>query len=306
VTKTALVTGASGFVGRHFTRHLRDGGWAVHAIDVCQGPRVTVMDALDYFRGPDPFSYDLVLHCAAVVGGRQVIDRNPLAQAVNLQLDAALFDWALKARPGRVIYFSSSAAYPVHLQTAELGRRLSEDDISWDGRMAGQPDQLYGWAKLTGELLARKALAEGLAVSVVRPFSGYGEDQGGDYPFAAFIDRALRREDLFFIWGDGNQVRDFIHIDDIVGAVMAMYDLGVNGPLNLGTGYGISMRQLALLTCELARYSPEFETVPSAPSGVAWRVADPARMMRVWKPKVMLDEGICRALAARGASITPA
>ena len=207
-----------------------------------------------------------MLHAAAVVGGRQVIDHQPLAQAVNLELDAALFRWAERTRPGRVVYFSSSAVYPVHFQGAQQHCRLREDLV--DARLAegtvGVPDQLYGWAKLTGEHLAARARDEGVAVTVVRPFSGYGEDQDDCYPFPAFIDRALRREDPFLIWGNGDQVRDFIHIDDIVEATMAPGRARRQRPVQPGQrAGGCRCATWRRRSASQAGYAPEFETVPT-------------------------------------------
>ena len=304
----ALVTGSSGFIGSHFARYLRKEGWDVTGIDIRGSEHTTaLMDARDYLRGYGGAmpSYDLVLHCAAVVGGRAVIERLPLAQAVNLELDAALFAWARTACPGRVVYFSSSAAYPARLQQPGLRQKLAEADLELPGGpemhypQIGAPDALYGWAKLTGEYLARLARGDGVAVTVVRPFSGYGADQSPDYPFPAFCDRALRREDPFTIWGSGDQVRDWVHVDDIVATVMEMYRLEHNGPLNIGWGAPVSMRQLAGKICEIAGYSPEFEFAASAPAGVPWRVCSPARSWQVRRPQVHLEQGIAEALEYR-------
>ena len=297
----ALVTGAAGFVGRHFAAHLREEGWEVCGIDTELGPDTVLWDARDFFRGQRGVGvtgYDLVIHCAAVVGGRQVIEHDPLAQAVNFEIDAALFRWARVCRPGRIIYFSSSAAYPVLLQDGSPPYALPEDEIKFDG-LAGVPDQLYGWAKLTGEFLARQARAAGIPVTVVRPFSGYGEDQDASYPFPAFVDRALRREDPFLIWGDGGQVRDFIHIDDIVRAVMAMYAQERPGPVNLASGRGVSMRTLASMICHQAGYEPGFEFAPAAPAGVRYRVGNAFVLNQFCRPRVTLEDGIRRALSAR-------
>ncbi len=296
---TALVTGSSGFVGRHFADHLRELGWTVRGIDICNGPQTFVCNALDYFRGAPAVDYDLVVHAAAVVGGREVIDGNPIAQAANLELDAAMFQWAVQRQPGRVIYLSSSAAYPVDLQDT-IGRSLDERDLDLSvAAPVRMPDQLYGWTKVTGELLARNARAKGLAVTVVRPFSGYGEDQDDTYPFPAFIDRALARVDPFTIWGDGSQVRDFIHIDDIVAGTMEMYEAQANGPVNLGTGLPLSMTALAGQVCQLAGYAPKIEFSPTSPSGVGYRVAKVHTMRRFWTAKVTIGQGIERALAYR-------
>ena len=286
----ALITGSAGFAGRHFRKALEHGGWDVTGIDIADGN-----DARGFFR-TDGRQFGLVVHCAAVVGGRALIDGPPLALAVNLELDAALFRWALRTRPGRVIYLSSPAAYPVALQRAP--RLLTENDLDLtDPRM---PDQLYGWAKLTGEMLANRARAEGLPVTVVRPFSGYGEDQPDCYPFPALAARARRREDPFAIWGTGEQVRDWIHVDDICAAILAMVREGIDGPVNLGTGRPVSMRELAGMMCAAAGYEPEFKPLPEMPAGVAYRVADVTRLSEFYHPEVTLEEGILRALNTNG------
>lgn len=287
----ALITGSEGFVGRHFATRLRADGWDVTGIDVKTG-----RDAREYFRYP-PVPYDLVVHAAAVVGGREVIENNPLAQAVNLELDAGLYLWARRARPRRIVYFSSSAVYPVSAQRHPQQARLGEADVDLDAPQA--PDRLYGWTKLTGEYLSRLARQDGQAVTVVRPFSGYGPEQDDTYPFAAFTGRALARQDPFLIWGSGKQVRDFIHIDDIVNATLLMVDREINGPLNLGCGEPVSMRDLARMTCRLAGYEPVFEYVPAMPAGVDYRVADASAMHRLYVPKVTLEQGISEALEYR-------
>jgi len=80
-------------------------------------------------------------------------------------------------------------------------------------------------AKLSGEYLAGFAAKEyGLDVIVYRPFSGYGEDQDLTYPFPSIVRRAVRRESPFVVWGSGKQLRDFIHIDDVVEAVFVTCD----------------------------------------------------------------------------------
>jgi nucleoside-diphosphate-sugar epimerase len=293
--KTALVTGDKGFIGRHFARYLEGRGWEVLRCDIADG-----FDVRTLFLSPASLKVDLVAHCAAVVGGRAMIDGAPLALASNLELDVGLFQWALRNQPGRILYFSSSAAYPTFMQ-AEGSYSLRESDIMPDfpGKMVGTPDQFYGWTKLTGENLAHRARQVGLSVTVVRPFSGYGEDQDDCYPFPAFIDRALRREDPFVIWGDGLQVRDFIHVDDIVRACMVMCDQGIDGPVNLGSGQPVSMRNLAALVCRAAGYRPVFKFDRDAPRGVPYRVCDATRMREFYEPAVSLEEGIARALAWR-------
>lgn len=291
--KRALVTGSAGLIGRHMTAALLDAGYSVTGIDIVNGA-----DARDFFRTGDGNRYDAAVHCAAVVGGREMIDGNPLALAVNLELDSALFQWAVRAKPGRIVYLSSSAAYPVMLQSGEGSRPLREEAVTLSAPIVGIPDALYGWAKLTGEVLAERARGEGIQVSVCRPFSGYSEDQADCYPFPAFAARARAREDPFVIWGDGSQVRDWIHVDDICAAILTMIEGGIDGPVNLGTGRPVSMRKLAGMFAECAGYEPQFRPLPDKPAGVAHRVADVTRLNEFYKPAVSLEDGIERAVGA--------
>jgi nucleoside-diphosphate-sugar epimerase len=318
VKRKALVTGSAGFIGRHMCAALNKAGFTVVGIDIRDG-----QDARSYFRSKT--HYDVVVHAAAVVGGRQVIDRTPLEQAVNLELDAAMFSWALRTRPGRIVYLSSSAIYPTWLQRAaekqpifevsgtgplsipqQSGdfvppplygwepRELTERDA--DYAFGPQPDALYGWVKLTGEKLAALARAAGLNVSIVRPFSGYGEDQDDCYPFPAFAARARRRDDPFVIWGSGGQVRDWVHVEDICRAAVIMIINGIDGPVNIGWGIPVSMLELAQRMCSAVGYAPEFEIQVEQPTGVMYRVADVTQLSKFFTPIVSLDEGIGRAL----------
>jgi len=290
-----LLTGAAGFVGRHLHQALSERGWDVTALDLMRAPGVQVADALDLFRD-DRTRYDLAIHCAAVVGGRASIDGSPLGVGTNLALDSWYMRWLVKTRTPRAVYFSSSAAYPVDLQQPGPIHRLREDDIDLDNPRPA--DATYGLAKLTGEMLARYAEAEGCRILIPRPFSGYGEDQADCYPFPAFIGRAVRREDPFEIWGDLGSTRDWIHISDIVGAVLAGLDQEVTGPVNLGWGNAVPFGELASRVTEAAGYAPHFKHLPTAPQGVHHRVCDPSRMLSFYQPRVSLEHGIWQALKA--------
>lgn len=284
-----LLTGHRGFIGRHLHAALEARGDFVVGVDLVEGN-----DALDFFRD-DNTRFELAIHCAAIIGGRASIDGSPLGVATNLALDSWYMRWLAKTKTPRAVFFSSSAAYPVEYQQPGDIRRLTEDDIDLtDPRPA---DATYGLAKITGERLVRYAEAEGCRVHVYRPFSGYGEDQDLAYPFPAFIQRAKRRDNPFEIWGDGGSTRDWIHVDDIVGAVLAGIDHDITGPVNLGWGRATNFDDLARLVTKQAGYRPAFKHLAGAPQGVHHRVCDPSRMLGYYTPTVTLEEGIRRALA---------
>jgi nucleoside-diphosphate-sugar epimerase len=281
-----LITGDAGFVGTNFRRHLDHKRNEIIGIDIKNG-----VDARDFFKTDDT-KFDVVIHLAAIVGGRATIDGNPLAVATDLAIDSDMFQWALRTRPGHIVYFSSSAAYPIYLQRLAYKQPLKEFDINLEH--IRNPDSTYGWAKLSGEILAEYARKEGLNISVLRPFSGYGSDQALDYPFPSFIARAKAKANPFDIWGPGTQVRDFIHIDDIVRATFECITNNVK-TLNLCTGRPTSFIELAEMVMLQAGYLGNIRTIPDAPVGVEYRVGDPKRMFEIYTPKISLEEGIARA-----------
>lgn len=283
-----LITGDAGFVGTHFRSSLEDHN--IVGVDIKNG-----IDARHFFAKDDTY-FDLVIHLAAIVGGRATIEGSPLSVAVDLAIDSDMFQWALRTRPGRIVYFSSSAAYPIHLQDYNSTHKLVESDINLDD--VRSPDLTYGWAKLTGEMLAKYVEREGVRVHVFRPFSGYGEDQSLDYPFPSFIKRGVEKSNPFIIWGTGNQVRDFIHIEDVVAATIEAVRQDVEGPTNLGTGIAVSFNELAELVTEISGYSPEFERILDAPEGVQYRCSDPSKMLSFYTPRISLEEGIARSVKA--------
>jgi len=284
-----LITGDAGFVGTNFKKHLDSKRNSITGIDIKNG-----RDVRDFFAKDDT-KFDVVIHLAAIVGGRATIEGNPLSVAADLAIDADLFQWALRTRPGHIVYFSSSAAYPIYLQKLEYKQSLKEFDINLEHIRT--PDLTYGWSKLSGEMLASYARNEGLKVTVLRPFSGYGSDQSLDYPFPSFIKRGKEKATPFDVWGRGTQVRDFIHIEDVVKATFEAITNDVKVS-NLCSGRPTSFIQLAEIVMLQAGYLAQIRTNPKAPVGVAYRVGNPARMLEFYQPKISLEEGIARALAS--------
>jgi nucleoside-diphosphate-sugar epimerase len=280
-----LITGHKGFVGKYFVKKYSNHN--IVGIDIKDGN-----DARDFFK-KDFSSFDLVVHLAAIVGGRQTIEGSPISVAIDLSIDAEFFSWCLKAKPKHIIYFSSSAAYPIKYQYANSNIKLSEDLIDLDN--VESPDLTYGWAKLTGEYLA-KFVSNEINTTIFRPFSGYGSDQDLSYPFPSFIKRGREKQNPFEIWGDGTQVRDFIHIQDIVDAVDVCVQNKIVGTYNLGSGIPTSFNDLANILCNMVNYKPNILHKPSAPTGVMYRVCDPTKMLTFYEPKISLEQGISLAL----------
>ena len=261
-----LITGGCGFVGRHFIPRLDNGTNNIVVVDnlidggggldpskwdftSSKNIRFLNQDCRKFFA-ENRTKFDLVIHLAAVVGGRLTIERNPLAVAEDLSIDADFWKWAVEAMPGHIISFSSSAAYPVSMQESE-GEKLKESDINFSSTL-GMPDLTYGWAKLTNEYLGiLAAKTKGLKVATYRPFSGFGEDQSLDYPFPSICKRAAEKSntEIFEVWGSGLQSRDFVHIDDIVDGVLSTYEKISDGSaINLCSGVLTTFKELAAIS----------------------------------------------------------
>lgn len=279
----ALVTGSAGFVGRHMVAALVSRGYHVIGMDLPEGDALSALPVLT--------RYDLVVHCAYRVGGRQAINGSKENLSYNLGIDSKLFRWAKRAKPFRVLYFSSSAAYPTTLQEKDDPHALKEYH-----QYEINPDADYGFAKVAGERMAKNYAASGGIVHVVRPFSGYGSDQSLDYPFPKFVERAKARQSPFEVWGDPTSVRDWVHIDDVIGAALAVVDADYREPVNICTGRGVSFAELAKMMMKQAGYEASIESIPGA-EGVHTRVGCPKRMLELYTPKVSLEEGMRRAFA---------
>jgi len=333
---TSLVTGGCGFVGRHLVHRLLERGDAVWIVDdlstglpaaqwltASQAARVrlieedlsvTLLRQLGKIPGLPPRElphFDYVCALASVVGGRALIDGDPLAVGVDLALDALFFLWLSRhpAGIGRVLYASSSAAYPTDLQTTAGAVALREDMIEFaldagatHAARLGQPDMTYGWSKLTGEYLARlAALRYGLKVACVRPFSGFGGDQDLTYPVPAIAYRVARGDDPVTVWGTGEQGRDFVHIEDCITAMLRAVDLIADGgAVNIGTGQLTTFLEVAALLVALDGRNAGVRPLIGKPVGVQSRYCDPTRSRAIlnWRPELTLEQGMAEVLAA--------
>ncbi|HUM47093.1 MAG TPA: NAD-dependent epimerase/dehydratase family protein [Chitinophagales bacterium] len=263
-------------------------------------------DFLNHRYGFNFPKFSDVYHFAAIVGGRLKIDGDPMVVALDLSIDAEFFYWICNYRPKRVLYPSSSAAYPISMQTDDEAVALKETDIRFDQNL-GQPDMTYGWSKLTGEYLAQIAAKHyGISVACVRPFSGYGEDQDLTYPVPAIAARAARKEDPFEVWGSGKQGRDFVHIDDCIDCIlMAMDNIHDGSAINIGSGKLTSFLDIIELFCSFAGYQPTIKPLLDKPVGVHSRYADMTYVAKKfkWEPRISVAAGMRRVYDAAVAGL---
>jgi GDP-L-fucose synthase len=303
-----LVTGGCGFIGRHFTKKMVELGYDVTIVDnmisnsslipekwanrlLCDITFVN-KDIIEYLKTTNE-SFDIIIHAAAIVGGRETIENNPLLISNNITIDNELFRWIEKHPTKHLIYFSSSAVYPLSLQTAESHRKLKLEDIDILNNNIAIPDLTYGWSKLTGEfLLYILSKRVDTTISIYRPFSGYGEDQHESYPFPSIMSKVLKNNSSIDIWSDA--VRDFVYIDDIVDYVLStcFHDEKIR-ILNIGTGISTSMSELANTISQIiSKNQLNVNVLNDKPKGVYYRVADENEDFP-WKS---LEYGIKRSL----------
>ena len=250
--------------------------------------------------GLDFVDFGDIYHYAAIVGGRAKIDGDPMMVALDLSIDAEFFYYITRHKPERVLYPSSSAAYPVNLQTESGAIALTESDIDFNNM--GQPDMTYGWSKLTGEYLAKIAAQYyDVNITCIRPFSGYGEDQDLTYPIPSLAKRAALKENPFEVWGTGHQGRDFVHIDDVIDCIqLAMNHIHDGTAINIGMGKLTSFMDIIKVMTGFAGYNPEIKQLLDKPVGVHSRYCDMTFVENTigWKAKISVEEGMKRVYDA--------
>ena len=318
--KKILITGGAGFVGRRFVKFFLDRGDKVVCVDNIAkftggiNPKKWPLynpydyknfnfykqDCREWFKKNKDTEIDYSLHLAAMVGGRKIIEDEPMIVADDLSIDSSYWQWAVKSKPKKTLCFSSSASYPISLQRKNSYRLLKEEDINLY-KSIKLPDLTYGWAKLTCEYLAKIAYEKYNLKSVCyRPFSGYGEDQDLSYPFPSICKRVIENKNskIINVWGSGYQMRDFIHIDDCVNAVIKSMNKIHNGdPLNLSTGKYTNFISFAKKAANLIGSSPKVIGTSKTPEGVFARAGDIKKQKKFGiKHLITLEKGIKKSL----------
>src|SRR2546422_6054250 len=307
-----LVTGGASFIGSHLVDALAALGARIRVVDnLSSGHETNLREHLakgtvELVRAdltePDvaPRVVDgmsVVFHLAADHGGCGSVELHQAAFAANMALDGMVFQACRRARVDKVVFASSGCVYPNHLQT-DPGQLLylTED-------MVGPPydaDNMYGWAKLMGEMTLRAYGRDwGLKSASCRYFTVYGDRGHENHAVIAMIARAFVKQDPFVVWGNGEQIRNWTHVSDIVaGTILAADRIDDGTAINLGT---MERTRVIDAVREVLRYTghtAEIRLLLDKPVGPMNRVADNALAARLldWRPKVKFGDGLHRTI----------
>lgn len=310
--RQVLVTGGASFIGSHLVDALLERGARVRVIDDLTSGRLENIQghlasgAVEFvqadLREPGVArraleGAEVLFHLAADHGGRGYVDLHQAGPASNLFLDGLVFWEARRAGVERIVFASSGCVYPNFLQSnTEQELYLTEDLVSppYDA------DNLYGWAKLMGELTLRAYHREyGLKTASCRYFTVYGPGGVENHAVIAMVARAFVGQNPFEVWGDGTQIRNWTYIDDIVrGTIMAAEHIEDGTAVNLGTMERVRVMDAVQMVLDYTGHRAEIKLRPDMPTGPLNRVADNSLAERLmgWKPQVPFREGLRRTI----------
>jgi GDP-D-mannose 3',5'-epimerase len=301
-----LVTGAAGFIGHHLVKRLKSEGLWVRGVDI-KVPEYGV-SAADEFELLDLRKYDncllatrggitQVYNLAADMGGigyitatHADISRN------NILINAHMLEASRLNGVSRFLFSSSACVYAQSKQRSPEVTPLREEDA-----YPADPEAGYGWEKLFTEELCRYYWQDyRFETRIARFHNVYGPlgtYEGGKEKAPAAISRkvALARDggDID-IWGDGEQTRSFMYVDDCVEGLLRLMASDYREPLNLGTDRLITINELVDLIAKIARKRLTRRHDLNKPQGVRGRNSDNRRLRQTlgWEPSVSLEEGL--------------
>jgi nucleoside-diphosphate-sugar epimerase len=306
--KLVFVTGGASFIGSTLTDQLIARGARVRVVDDLSSGQ---LDNLRHHLGSEHLEFleadlrepgvtrlamqgvDTVFHLAADHGGRGYVDLHQAGPASNFFLDGLVFAEALRAKVQKVVFASSGCVYPNFLQS-DLNKELFLTEDLTSG--PNDADNTYGWAKLMGEFtLKAYAKEHGLGAASCRYFTVYGPRGVENHAVIAMIARAFLKQNPFEVWGDGQQIRNWTYIDDIVeGTLLAGEKISDGTAVNLGTMERIRVIDCARMVCQYTGHKADIKTRPDMPTGPLNRVADNALAKKLlgWDPRVPFAEGL--------------
>ena len=306
--KKALVFGGGGFIGSHLVKRLKNEGFWVRAVDV-KYPDFDKTYADDFVLGDITdiktcekslnINFDEIYQLAADMGGMGFIgiginDADIMHNSVKINLNVLNCSAETKQN-GRIFYSSSACVYPESNQLDASNPNCAESTT-----YPAQPDTEYGWEKLFSERLylayrSRKKLNTFIA-RYHNIFGPYGTWDGGREKVPAAICRKVaqsKKEDTIEVWGDGEQTRSFLYIDECLDGTTKLIRSDYNSPLNIGSDQLITINQLVDSISEIAGKKIMKKHI-KGPLGVRGRVSDNNLIKEKlsWAPKEPLEVGL--------------
>lgn len=302
--KKILVCGAGGFIGSHLVEKLKQQGHYVTGVDLKHSEFLT--SSADEFIIGDltlqsvvdrviTAELDEVYQLAADMGGAGYVftgnhDADIMYNSAMINLNIAK---AMVAKKVKKVFFSSSACiYPQENQRSSIVFDLSEDSA-----YPANPDSEYGWEKIFSERVWQNfAKNHGLDIRIARfhnVFGPYGSWRGGREKSPAALCRKIATDPIVEIWGDGNQTRSFLYIDECITGIFKLMESNYTHPINIGSSRLLSINNLAELIATIAGKTITPIHI-DGPVGVQGRCSDNRLIKQVlsWEPEDNLEYGL--------------
>jgi len=307
---TALVAGAGGFIGGHLARALSEQGARVRGADIkplddwYQIPDGVDARQLDLAKLDDcreaVRDVDIVYNLAADMGGMGFIETHKADCMLSVLISTHMLLAAKDAEVQRFFYSSSACVYAADKQVDANVTALKEDDA-----YPAMPEDGYGWEKLFSERMSRHFLEDfGLQTRVARYHNVYGpigSFEGGREKAPAALCRKIA-EAVFSgrheieIWGDGEQTRSFMYVDDCVEGTQIVTAGDSPLPVNVGSSELVSINEMVSIIEQIAGITVKRNYKLDAPLGVRGRNSDNTMIQEIygWEPSIRLADGLER------------
>lgn len=295
-----LVTGGTGLIGRPLVEMLLDAGADVTVVSLDSpslahnGAKFIHADLRHFDRCMAVCEgKDIVFHLAGIKGSPAMTARQPALFLVPMiTFNTNMMEAARCCGVQRYLFTSSIGVY--------TPAEVSHEDDMWK-TFPSPNDRFAGWAKRVGELQAEAYQIEygWDKISIVRPANVYGpyDNFVGDSAMVipSLIRRVIDGTNPLTVWGNGAPIRDFIYASDVARGMMLTVEKGINKPLNLGSGKGVRIKEIAEIIASCAPGGP-FEIVwdTTKPQGDAKRLLDTTRAKELlgFTPRTSLEDGI--------------